>query len=484
MDNLKEKAKKAFIWDFFGKIARSGMGFIVSIFLARLLEPSEFGLIAMVMVIIGIAQIFTDVGLGGALVQRRRTLPVHYDSVFYFNIFVASILTAITYFSAPAIADFYNTTELIPLAEAMSFLFLIAALTSVQNIKLRKELNYALMTKISLTSGFISGVIGVSLAFYGAGVWSLITQALSQGIIYNIMIWNRADWKPSLQFSFKALYQLWGYGFRIFLTSLMDNVFTRLDIMFIGKLFDATSLGFYQRAKSLNLFVIRYTSDSLMSILFPMLSKVQNDLPQFQNIVIKTYGIITFVTLLLLGGLYLVSEELIVLLFGDKWLPSVHFFMILALSGFVRPLGAVLMNILMSRGKSKIVLRMAIYKIVIALLNFIVLYIWGINPFLYGLIFVGLWDLFLNILFASREIKLPFMTFGKPFIVQAGIAIIAVIFTQIITKDQSQVHIVMLMIEGSTFSFMYILMNYLIRTSSYNYFLEQIMPMIRKRINK
>lgn len=484
MDNLKSKAKIAFVWDFFGKIVRSGMGFIVSIFLARLLEPSEFGLIAMVMVIIGIAQIFTDVGLAGALVQRRRTLPIHYDSVFYFNIFVASILTAITYFSASSIADFYNTTELIPLAEAMSFLFLIVALTSVQNVKLRKELNYALMTKIGLTSGFISGVIGVSLAFYGAGVWSLVAQALSQGIIYNILIWNKADWKPSLQFSFKALYQLWGYGFRIFLTSLMDNVFTRLDIMFIGKLFDATSLGFYQRAKSLNIFVIKYTSDSLMSILFPLLSKVQNDLPRFQNIVTKTYGIITFVTFLLLGGLYLVAEELIVLLFGDKWLPSVHFFMILALSGFVRPIGAVLMNILMSRGKSKIVLRMAIYKIVIALLNFVVLYIWGIDAFLYGLIFVGLWDLFLNILFASREIKLSFMTFGKPFIVQAGITIIAVIFTQIITEDFSQIHIVMLMIEGSVFTCMYILMNYLIRTSSYNYFLEQIMPMIRKRIKK
>lgn len=484
MDNLKDKAKIAFIWDFFGKFARNGMGFVVSIFLARLLEPAEFGLIAMVMVIIGLAQIFTDVGLGGALVQRRRVLPVHYNSVFYFNISIASILTAITYFSASSIADFYNTVELIPLAEAMSFAFLVGAFTSVQNVKLRKELNYALMTKISLISGFISGVIGVSLAFYGAGVWSLVVQTLSQGIIYNILIWNKAQWKPSLQFSFKALYQLWGYGFRIFLTSLMDNVFTRLDIMFIGKFFDAASLGFYQRAKSLNIFVIKYASDSLMSILFPMLSKVQNNLLRFQNIVIKTYGIISFVTFLLLGGLYLVADELIVLLFGEKWLPSVHFFMILALSGFVRPIGAVLMNILMSRGRSEIVLRMAIYKITIALLNFVVLYMWGIDAFLYGLIVVGLWDLFLNIFFASREINLPFMTFGKPFVVQAAVTTLAVIVTQVITWNLNHIDIVMLIIEGSLFTFMYILLNYVFRTSSYNYFLEQIMPMVRKRISK
>ena len=484
MYNLKEKAKIAFIWDFSGKIAKSGMGFIVSIFLARLLEPSDFGLIAMVMVLIGIAQIFTDIGLGGALIQRRRVLPIHYTSVFYFNIFIASILTAITYFSASAIADFYNNDELIPLAEVMSFSFIIAALSSLQSIKLRKELNYGLLTRMNLISAFISGVVGVSLAFYGAGVWSLVVQNLLQGIIYNVLIWNSAHWKPSLQFSFKALFQLWGFGFRMFLTGLVDKVFTQLDYLVIGKLFDAASLGFYQRAKSLNLFVIRYSSESLMSILFPVLSKVQNNLFRFQQIVIKGYGVINFVTFLLLGGLYLVSEELIVLLFGTKWLPSVRFFEILVLSGFTRPIGALLMNILMSRGKSKTILRMAIYKVLIAAVNFVVLYFWGIDAFLYGLIIVGLWDLFLNIFFASREIKLSFMTFAKPFVVQVGIAIFAVIFTNLITENLYQINIMMLVIKGSIFTFVYILINYLMKTGSFNYFLEQIMPMVRKRMEK
>jgi len=484
LDNLKAKAKTAFIWDFFGKIARNGMGFIVSIFLARLLEPSDFGLIAMVMVLIGVAQIFTDIGLGAALIQRRRVLPVHYNSVFYFNMFIASGLTAITYFSASTIANFYNNDALIPLAEVMSFSFIIGAFSSLQSIKLRKELNYKLLTKTQLISAFISGVVGVTLAFYGAGVWSLVVQNLLQGTIYNILIWNAANWKPSLQFSFKALFQLWGFGFRMFLTGLIDNVFTRLDYLIIGKLFDAASLGFYQRAKSLNLFVVRYSSESLMSILFPVLSKVQNNLLRFQQIVIKGYGVINFVTFLLLGGLYLVSEELIVLLFGVKWLPSVHIFKILVLSGFVIPVGALLMNILMSRGQSKIILRMAIYKLLIALLNFVVLYIWGIDAFLYGLIIVGLWDLFLNIFFASREIKLSFMTFAKPFVVQACIAIFAVIFTNLITEHINLIDIIMLMIKGTIFTCVYILINYLMKTDSYNYFLEEIIPIVRKRMHK
>jgi len=143
-----------------------------------------------------------------------------------------------------------------------------------------------------------------------------------------------------------------------------------------------------------------------------------------------------------------------------------------------------LMNILRSRGRSEIVLQMAIYKVIVALLNFGVLYIWGIDAFLYGLIVVGLWDLFLNILFASREIKLTFITFTKPFVVQASIAVFTVIFTNFITENLNQINIIMLMIKGSIFTFVYILINYLMNTNSYHYFLEQIMPMVRKRMHR
>lgn len=465
-------------------MARNGMGFIISIFLARLLEPSDFGLIAMVMVIVMTAEIFTDVGLGSALIQRRRVLSVHYNSVFYFNILIASLLSVITYFSAARIAEFYNDPKLVLLTEVLSVSFVIAAFSSLQAVKLRKELQYGVLTRMGLISALVSGVVGVSLAFFGSGIWSLVIQNLLQGIIYNILIWKAAYWRPSFEFSFKALFQLWGFGFRMFLTGLIDKVFTQLDYIAIGKLFDAASLGYYQRAKSLNLFAIRYSSESLMSILFPVLSKVQNDVGRFQRIAIKGFGLINFVTFLLLGGLFLVSEDLIVLLFGDKWMPSVLIFKILVLSGFVRPVGALLMNILMSRGKSKIILKMAVYKVLVGLLNFVVLYLWGIEAFLYGLIVVGLWDLILNIYFASSEIKLSFMTFFKPFAVQSSIAITAVIFTDMMTESIDFLHFIMIIMKGSIFTFTYFLINYLFKTDSFNYFLEQIMPIVRKKLSR
>ncbi|MCK5535945.1 MAG: lipopolysaccharide biosynthesis protein [Bacteroidales bacterium] len=481
MDNLKQQGTKAFIWDFFGKMATHGMGFIVTIFLARLLEPSDFGLIALVMVIIGIASVFTDVGLGAALIQRRRLHPIHYSSVFYFNIVVGLFLTLITYFSAPWVSEFYNSEKLLPLVQVMSISFILGALSSVQSTRLRKELNYALLTKIGLISSLISGVIGISLAFWGAGVWSLVAQTLSMGVMYNLLIWTAGHWKPTLEFSWKALMQLWGFGFRMFLSGMLDAIFTRIDFLIIGKLFPPATLGYFQRAKSLNSMVIQYSSGSLMAVLFPVLSKVQNDLPRFQNIIMKSLGIISFIVFLLLGGLYLVSEELIVLLFSDKWLPSVDFFKILVLSGFAYPLSALLVNVLSSRGNSKAFLRLEIYKKLIASVNFLLLYYFGIHTFLYGLIVQAVLAVSLNILFASREINLPFYLFVKPIIVQMSISLTSVVFTVFLTQDIEQWDIIMLMIKGSIFTFIYVLLNYTIQTTSFKYFLEQIIPVIKKK---
>lgn len=159
----------------------------------------------MVMVIIGIAGIFSDVGLGSALIQRQRVLPIHYSSVFFFNISVSSLLTLLTFFSAPLIADFYHMPSLTPLVQVISVLFVIGSFSSVQSTKLRKELKYALLTKINFIISLLSCIVGVSLALYGSGVWSLVVQALTQGVLYNIVIWSSSHWKPMVEFSLKAL---------------------------------------------------------------------------------------------------------------------------------------------------------------------------------------------------------------------------------------------------------------------------------------
>ena len=482
MSILKAKALSAVSWDFFGKLARNLTGFIVTIFLARLLEPSDFGLIAMIMVIIGIAFIFSDVGLGSALIQRRRLLPIHYNSVFYFNIFIGMTLTVLTFFSATAISQFYDNEKLVLITQVMSILFLINAFSSTQNSKLRRELNYAALAKANVSASVLSGIVGIVLAFNDAGVWSLVAQALSRGIFYNVSVWYASQWVPSMSFSLKALKQLWGFGFRMFLSGLLEVVFTQLDVLIIGKLFSPAMLGFYDQAKRLNAMIIQYSSGSIMAVLFPVLSKVQTDLSRFQNIVIKTLGLISFIVFLLLGVMYLISEELIVLMFTEKWLPSVDYFKILVLSGFAYPVSALLVNILSSRGNSKAFLRLEIYKKILQSINFYVGFLWGIEGFLYGLVVVSIFGLSLNILFASKEIKLSFLTFTKPILIQMIISIMTVLLVMLIVGGIEMHNILLIIIKSSIFVIIYFGLNILFRTSSYTFVLEQALPVIKRKL--
>jgi teichuronic acid exporter len=482
MSTLKTDGIRAFAWHFFGRIGAQGIAFIVSIFLARLLEPAEFGLVAMVSVIIAIAQVFTNVGLAAALIQRRRVLPVHYSSVFYFNLSIGALLTLLVFLAAPLIADFYDQRQLEPLAQVMSFAFVINAFSTVQNTILRKQLKFKLLTKIRIASGVISGVVGVLLAFWGAGVWSLVAMSLAAGLSYNAIIWFAAQWQPSLQFSLKALMQLWSFGARMFLAVLLDTLFTKLDVIIIGKLFTPATLGFFQRAKGLNEIVTTYSSGSLVAVLFSLLSKVQKNLPRFQNIAVKTFGIVTFVVFLLIGALFVLAEEIIVLLFSAKWLPSVEYFQILVLSGFAVPVGAVLTTVLSSRGNSRAVLRLEIYKKILLAANLYVGFLFGIMGYLYGLVLVSAAGLLIGMQLASREIELSLVQFITPLLAQLAIATAAVVSVVLLLQPLEMPLAISLFAKGGLFAMLYILLSWLFKTESYRFSHEQLAPVIRRRL--
>ena len=481
MSSIKSKGIQAFIWDLLGKVGIHASSFIVMIFLARLLEPSDFGLIAMIMVIVGIATIFSDIGLGGALIQRRRVLQIHYSSVFFFNISAGLILTLLTFFSSTFIADFYNNTQLVPIVQVMSTLFVITSFHALQGVILRKELNYKLLTQVNLIASLSSGAIGVLLAFLGYGVWSLVAQILSRELITNMVIWKKTSWIPSLSFSFKALKQLWGYGFHMFLAGVIDTIYEKLDYMIIGKLFSPATLGFFHQAKQLNLFVIKYSSGSLMSVLFPVLSKIQKDIAHFRRVVIKSLGVICFVSFLLLGELYVTADELIVGLFGDKWEASVYYFKILALSGFSYPVSALMVNILSSRGKSKDFLKLEVYKKMIQSINLYVLYLYGIDVFLYGLIITSILGTSLNIKFASNEIGLSFITIVRPIIISAVVTAIVIVSILFITNFINLNDFFMIVIKGGLFILLYSAINWIFKIQSFLYIREEIKQIVTKK---
>lgn len=474
MKDLKARGIQAFIWDFLGKLGTHASSFIVTIILARLLEPSDFGLIAIVMVLFSIANIFSDIGLGGALIQRRKVLPIHYSSVFYFNIFVGLLLTVLVFFAAPFIASFYKNDTLLSVIQVSSLLFVISAFHTVQTNILKKELKYEILTKVYLIASIFSGIIGITLALMGAGVWSLLAQLIVREIMINIVIWGKTTWLPNIAFSPKALKQLWGYGFNMFLAEMLDTLFEKADYLIIGKLFPAATLGFFHQAKQLNQFVIEYSSGSLMSVLFPVLSKIQNDLVRFQRVFNKSTGIISFVTMLLLGSLYVVADELIMLLLGEKWEPSIFYFKIILLSGFAYPISALMVNVLSSRGKSKAFLRLEIYKKIIQSITLYILFAYGIHAFLYSLIVSSVLGTSLNIWFASREIKLTFYIIVRPILTQMVISVFSVIMVKLMFDQILMPDFIAVLIKGCAFLCIFVFVNWIFKTHSFQNMKEQI----------
>ena len=422
MSDLRKKGLIALIWDFLGRVLTQASSFIVTILLARMLSPSDFGVIAIVMVVVGITQIFADVGLSTALIQRKKLLEIHYSSVFLLNLCFALVLASLLFLAANSIAQFYQIGSLVPLLQVVSVLFILNGLSTVQYTKLKRELNYKLLSKIEFSSSFASGISGVICAVYGFGVWSLVVQIILQSTFKAALLWYFSGWRPKLGFSLKALKQLWKFGFRMFLVAMLNAITERIDYLVIGKLFNSAELGFFQRAKSVNLLVVQYSSASLMSVLFPVFSKIQNDTVRLKSLVLKVTNLLSLLVFLLIGGLYINAEPLIILLYGSKWAASVPLLEVLLLSAFSYPINALLVNILSGRGNSKAFLRMAMIKKSIFVINLFIGFYWGLMGYLYGLVAVAILNTSISVAFASREIRMAPYQFYKPILIQLLIA--------------------------------------------------------------
>ncbi len=411
MSSLKQQSMIAILWDFLGKIAGQSVSFVISIILARLLSPDDFGLLAMVNVVIAMATSLIDMGLGVAIIQRKDVADVHYGSVFFFNITTGIVLMLMLFLSAPLIASFYDNELLVSIARAMSLLFLFSSIGNVLRVKLRKELEYGIPTKAGLIAAIVSGAVGVGMAFRGFGVWSLVVQSLLNPVISNAYLFYKVKWRPKLIYKWEALKELWGFGFRMFLSGLLDSFTSNADSIIIGKLFSPAILGFYYRARSLNNYVVVYSSSSIMNVLFPTFSKLQDDMIRFRAAVEKGYHIINFLAFFFTGLFFVIGDALILFLFGEKWQPAIPYFRLIIVVAFAYPLSALLVNVLKALGNSAGFLRLEILKKIILLLALGFGFLWGINGYLIFSIFASVISVLLNMYFAGKEIKSGLMYF-------------------------------------------------------------------------
>lgn len=341
---------------------RQGLKFLVSILLARLLSPEEFGLVAMLYLFTGIADIFIDSGLSAALIQRQDITHADESTVFFFNLGVGLLVALELCLAAPWIAAFFEQPVLRSLTYAMALNLFVSAFGNIQYTVLNKALDFKLLMKIGFVASLLSGILAVVLAWQGFGVWSLAIQILASTLITVVLLWLWHPWRPQWIFDLAALRSLFRFGGFMFFSGLLHTLYIRSYSVFIGKLFSAQELGYYTRADNIQLLPASVLTTVLNRVAFPVFSAAAADKARLARGMRKVLRMIMLFNIPIMLGLVVVAEPLVITLIGEKWLPSVPILQVLCLAGLTLPLQVINLSALMAQGRSNLFFRVEILK--------------------------------------------------------------------------------------------------------------------------
>lgn len=359
--SLKKQAISGVKWNFAQQFSVQIINFGVQVILARLLMPEMFGLIAMIIVFISIGQTLMDSGMTSSLIRTKNPDQLDYSTVFITNIIMSCAIYGLVYFFAPYIAKFYNQDILTDIVRIFALTFVIRALVAVHVAKLTKEMNFKLQMKLQVPSTIIAGIVGVSFAYQGYGVWSLVWLNLVQAIIFTIQNWLFINWKPSLVFDWQRFKHHFAFGYKLTLASLIDVIYNDIYRIIIGRFFSPAQLGFFNQAETMRLFPVQQISSVMGKVTYPMFAKIDND-QALKAAYRTTMKLVFFVSVPVMLALILVAEEGFRFIFGEKWLPAVPYFQVLALASIVRPVSVYNLNILQVKDRSDLVLKVEVIK--------------------------------------------------------------------------------------------------------------------------
>lgn len=406
-DSLRSQALHALSWSFLESIGLQGVRFVIGIMLARLLFPEQFGLIGMLTIFMAVAQSFLDSGFGAALIQKREATPIDTCSIFYFNIIVGLVGAGLLCLVAPWIAAFYNQPILTPLTRALSLTIVINSFGMIQNTILTKQINFKTQAKVSLIASVLSGIIGITLAAAGFGVWSLVVQQISCTFVGTVLLWLLVDWRPTLTFSIKSLQEMFGFASRLLASGLLNEIFNNIYLLVIGKLFSAPDLGFFTRAKALEEIPSQTLSGMVGRVSFPVFSVIQDDPDRLKRGLKKELTFLVMVNFPMMIGLVVVARPLVLVLLTEKWAESIAYLQLLCFLGLLFPLHVINLNILRSLGRSDLFLRLEIIKKVLIIINIAVTWRWGISAMIYGMIVMSIISYYLNSYYTGLLVGYP-----------------------------------------------------------------------------
>jgi len=399
---LKQKAAVGMFWKFIEVGATQGVGFVISVYLARLLSPDDFGLIGMLAVFIGITNIFIESGFSQALIQKKDRSEIDYATVFYFNLLVSLVCYALLFFIAPLVADFYNKPQLVKLLRVLGLNVIILSFNIVQQARLFIHIDFKTNTKASFSGVLVGGIAGLIGAYLGFGVWALVIQQLVSSLSRTLTMWYTARWKPLWVFSVNSLKSLFGYGSKLLISGLYATTLQYIYNIVIGKLYQEKVLGFYTRAYQLPDLISGTVNSVVSAVTFPVMSAIKDDRERLLNVYSKMLSMTAFLVFPVMTLFAVLTEPFVHTILKDKWLPIVPLMYWLSIARMLIPISAINLTLLKSIGRSDLFLKVDLVKLPLIAANMIITLPMGIQAVAIGSSLVTFLSYFINAYMPGR----------------------------------------------------------------------------------
>lgn len=400
-ESVKNKAIKGAGWSFADNIMNQGITFLVGLVLARLLTPEEYGLIGIILIFIALFNSIVDSGFSNALIRKNDAKDIDYNTVFITNMVLSIVLFFALYFSAPAIAKFFDQPSLTPLTRVMGSVVIINAFAIIHRTILVKRVDFKTQTKVSLIASVASGVIGIAMAVAGYGVWSLVGQQISRQLLNSVFLWVWTKWYPKIQFSIESFKELFSFGWKLLVSGLIDTVWREIYQVVIGKCYSAETLGQYTRAQQFGSIFSSNLTAVVQRVSYPVLSEIQDNKARLKAAYQKVIKVTMLVTFCCMLGLAAIAEPMIVTLIGGQWLPAVPLLQIICFMMMLYPLHAINLNMLQVQGRSDLLLKLEIIKKIIAVIPLLMGIYMDIYWMLLGSVITGLISYYLNAFYSG-----------------------------------------------------------------------------------
>jgi len=351
-----------FIWRFAERCGAQLVSFIVSIVLARILAPEDYGTIALVTVFTAILQVFVDSGLGTALIQKKDADDLDFSSVFYFNFAVCLILYAGMFLAAPYIATFYDDVTLTPVIRVLSLVIVISGVKGIQQAYVSRNMLFRRFFFSTIGGTIFSAFLGIGMAYAGFGVWALVAQQLSNTTIDTLILWITVKWRPKKEFSWRRLKVLLAFGWKLLISSLLDTAYNNLRNLIIGKMYSSADLAYYNQGDKFPKVIVTNINTSIDSVLLPTMSNAQDDRERVKQMTRRAIKTSTYIMAPLMMGLAFCAEPIVKIVLTDKWLPCVPFLRVFCITYMFWPVHTANLNAINAMGRSDWFLRLEIIK--------------------------------------------------------------------------------------------------------------------------